>query len=158
MVLEVRPLPMREAQAFWADKVPMTRAAFDALADGARSRAMTVSGLSSADQVADVHAAIFKAVADGETLADFKTRAAGLIEAKGWNSWRVNTIFRTNLQSAYMAGRYAQMKQVAEARPYWRYVAVQDSRTRPSHMAMHGLVFHHTHPIWETWFPPNGFL
>ena len=27
------------------------------------------------------------------------------------------------------------------ARPYWRYVAVADGSTRPTHSAMHGTIF-----------------
>ncbi len=42
-------------------------------------------------------------------------------------------------------------------RPYWQYDAVQDSHTRPSHLAMDGRVYPADHPIWNTWFPPNGF-
>lgn len=37
------------------------------------------------------------------------------------------------------------------------YDAVNDSHTRPSHLAMDGKVFPADSPIWDTWFPPNGF-
>lgn len=46
---------------------------------------------------------------------------------------------------------------VKELRPYWQYDAVNDSKTRPSHLAMDGRVFMADDPIWDTWFPPNGF-
>lgn len=46
---------------------------------------------------------------------------------------------------------------VMELRPYWQYDAVNDSRTRPSHLAMDGRVFPADSPVWDTWFPPNGF-
>src|SRR5690625_6100252 len=32
-----------------------------------------------------------------------------------------------------------------------------DSRTRPSHAALHEKVFPHDDPIWEHIYPPNGF-
>ena len=46
---------------------------------------------------------------------------------------------------------------VKALRPYWQYDAVNDSKTRPSHLAMDGRVFMADDPIWDTWFPPNGF-
>ena len=47
--------------------------------------------------------------------------------------------------------------EVMKLRPYWQYDAVNDSRTRPSHLAMDGRVFPADSPVWDTWFPPNGF-
>jgi len=160
MVVEPVALPMREAQAFWADKKIVTRKEFDALSERARARAFTVTGLSAQDQLADVHAAMARAMEGGETLADFQGRIADIIEQQGWTgqrAWRVDNIFRTNLQSAYQAGRYVQMQRAAKTRPYWRYVAVQDSRTRPSHSALHGLVYPADHDFWSRFYPPNGF-
>ncbi|WP_029896827.1 phage minor head protein [Desulfohalovibrio reitneri] len=149
-------LPFQEARDYWASKGIVTRKEFDRLEGVARSRAFTVSGLARMDQLAEVHSAIGHAVENGESLADFKTRVRGLIERKGWSSWRVETIFRNNVQSAYMAGRHAQMMRAAQARPYWRYVAVKDSRTRPSHLALNGMVYRHEHPFWKQFYPPNG--
>lgn len=55
------------------------------------------------------------------------------------------------------AGRYKRQKEQSEARPYWQYLAIMDSRTRPSHAALHEKVFPHDDPIWEHIYPPNGF-
>ena len=46
---------------------------------------------------------------------------------------------------------------VMELRPFWQYDAVNDSHTRPSHLEMDGRVFPADSPVWNTWFPPNGF-
>jgi SPP1 gp7 family putative phage head morphogenesis protein len=69
----------------------------------------------------------------------------------------VDNIFRTNVQTAYNVGRYKQMQSVAKARPFWQYSAVNDSRTRPTHRALHGRVYRHDSPFWDTFYPPNGF-
>lgn len=158
---DVKPmaLPMREALAFWRDKVPMSREEFDELAEQMQARGFYVSGLTRLDQVEAVKDAIDAAVADGETFEDFKARIPEIIDQENWSGIRLAIIYRTNVQSAYMAGRYAQMTDpaVLKARPYWRYSAVNDSRTRPAHRAMDGRVFPADRPIWDKWYPPNGY-
>ena len=69
----------------------------------------------------------------------------------------METIFRTNIQTAYSVGRYKEMQVVKATRPYWQYSAVNDSRTRPTHAALHGKVFPADHPFWDKWYPPNGY-
>lgn len=58
-----------------------------------------------------------------------------------------------------VAALYKQMTDpgVMRLRPYWQYDAVNDSHTRPSHLLMDGRVFPADSPVWDTWFPPNGF-
>ncbi|MGE4195324.1 MAG: phage minor head protein [Pseudodesulfovibrio sp.] len=160
MPVTVEPLAPAEAIQFWKGKAPVSAKEFEAMDAAARTRAFAVSGLAKMDQVGSVHAAITKALDDGETLRDFKGRIGSIIEQQGWTgkkAWRVENIFRSNIQSAYMAGRHQQMKRVAKSRPYWQLVAVRDRRTRQTHLAVDGLVYPHDHPFWQTWYPPNGF-
>ncbi|MEW6444982.1 MAG: phage minor head protein [Pseudomonadota bacterium] len=75
---------------------------------------------------------------------------------------RLKLIYRQNMQTAYMAGRYKQQQELANAtgpgaRPYWQYIAVRDSRTRPTHSALHGRVWRADDPIWNHLYPPNGW-
>ncbi len=102
--------------------------------------------------------ALQKALEDGETLEDFKKRIADAITKQGWKDYRVETIFRANMQSAYAAGRYRKMRAVKlKSRPYWQYLAIMDKRTRPSHAILHGKVYPADHEFWQTNHPPNGF-
>ncbi len=99
----------------------------------------------------------------GVSFRDFKKNLADVWESAGFTgeegkAYRIENIFRTNMQSAYSAGRFQQMKRVAKRRPYWQYQAVQDKRTRATHAAMNGLVFPADDPIWNTWYPPNGYM
>ena len=86
----------------------------------------------------------------------------GFLEREGYEGitpYQAENIFRTNIQTAYNVGHYKQMTDPEDMklRPYWQYDAVNDSRTRPSHLAMDGRVFPADSPVWDTWFPPNGF-
>lgn len=70
---------------------------------------------------------------------------------------RLKTIYLTNMQSAYMAGRYAEMMDSIDTHPYWQYVAINDSRTRETHRMMHNRVYAADDPVWDTLYPPLDF-
>jgi SPP1 gp7 family putative phage head morphogenesis protein len=68
--------------------------------------------------------------------------------------WHRETVFRTNVLSSYGAGHWQQAQDTRTLRPYARYSAVMDGRTRPRHAALHGLVYPLDHPFWQTYWPP----
>lgn len=153
-------LPMEEALAFWLDKIKLSPGEFAKLSDEAKTRAFAVANIAKGDELDTVYTALEQALKNGTSFKQFKDTCREIFERRGWTgkrAWRLDTIFRTNIQTAYNVGRYRQMMQVKERRPYWRYSAVNDSRTRPAHRAMHGKIFPADHPFWNTWYPPNGF-
>ena len=70
---------------------------------------------------------------------------------------RIRAILRTNMHTAYAAGRWQRQQEVAASRPYWEYIAVIDPSTRDRHRKLHGLVMPADDPAWEAIYPPNGF-
>ncbi|MBP7517185.1 MAG: minor capsid protein [Desulfobulbus sp.] len=159
MTIELTPLPMAEAQAFWADKVQLGPGEFAKLSAEAKVKAFAVSGIARGDELTTVFEAIRRAIDQGTTLADFKKECGAIFERRGWTgkrTWRVDNIFRTNIQTAYNVGKYKRLKD-SGAFPYWQYSAINDRRTRPTHLAMDGRVWPADHPTWDTWFPPNGY-
>lgn len=159
MPIELTPLPMAEAQAFWADKVQLGAGEFAKLSAEAKVKAFAVSGIARGDELTTVFEAIRRAIDQGTTLADFKKECGAIFERRGWTgkrTWRVDNIFRTNIQTAYNVGKYKRLKD-SGLFPYWQYSAINDRRTRPTHLAMDGRVWPADHPTWDTWFPPNGY-
>ncbi|WP_434083767.1 phage head morphogenesis protein, partial [Escherichia coli] len=71
-------------------------------------------------------------------------------------SRRLALIYNVNTRVAYNAGRYTQMMNNTDTHPFWQYVAVMDSRTRPAHSALNGLVFRYDDPFWNTHYPPTA--
>lgn len=144
--------------------------------DQAHDQAFTVAKAMRLDLLSDIRGALETALQEGQTLKQFIADLQPVLEAQGWwgkqvivdsqgvgemvqlgSPRRLKTIYQTNLQSAYMAGRKAEMEQTTETHPYWMYVAILDGKTRPSHRALNGQVFRHDDPIWAAIFPPNGF-
>lgn len=151
--------------------------------DGQHARAFTVANVTKLDVLQDIQDSLAKALKSGQTIQQWKDglipelqrkgwwqrqgttaelQAAGRVDAqgviaKGLTPHRLKTIFQTNMQSAYMAGRYEQMIEQAEERPYWQYVAILDGKTRPAHRALNGRVFRYDDAGWAAFYPPNGF-
>ncbi|WP_418648883.1 PBECR2 nuclease fold domain-containing protein [Thauera butanivorans] len=140
----------------------------------AQARAHTVAGVMKIDALQAIRGRLDAALKEGQAFAQWQDALIPDLEKLGlWGRHkllneetgelktltphRMQTIFRTNLQTAYMAARYQAQRENVEDRPYWEYVAVMDGRTRPSHAAMHGRVFRHDDPIWHTHYAPNGF-
>ncbi|MDN6856996.1 phage minor head protein [Pseudomonas sp. CAN2814] len=140
------------------------------------ARAFTVARAARLDVLQDIRDALTENLQKGQTLQDFQRNLQPTLEAKGWwgrqiivapdggaevaqlgSPRRLATIYQTNAQSAYMAGRYAAAYEARETHPYWMYVAVMDSVTRPSHAALHGKVYRWDDPIWQHIMPPNGY-
>lgn len=147
------------------------------LLESARARATKIANITSLEMTKDIYQSLITAQEQGQSFGDWKKGMFELLKKKGWIAGydkgylladpktgeyfgtprRLDTIYRTNMQAAYSAQRYQQMRDNADNRPYWQYSAVNDDRTRPSHSAMNGLIYRYDDPFWQTFYPPNGF-
>ena len=153
------PVPFDEAIEFFSGKLPMSTKEFYDLAKEARVRAFTVSDVAGMDALGDIQDSLSKALAEGQSFGDWKKGAGELLKKWAIDGFRAETIFRSNIQTAYQVGHYQQMTDpdVLRERPYWRYVAVMDDRTREEHAEWHGTVLPADDPWWNTHYPPNGW-
>lgn len=155
-------MTFEEAVEYFKERVPVTAAQFNTIAGEYRSLAFTVSGYTKAQVLKKFYDELIAALEDGSTLAEFQEHMNEFLEVEGYEGvtpYQAENIFRTNVQTAYNVGHYKQMTEptAMRLRPYWMYDAVNDAKTRPSHLAMDGHVFPADSPVWDTWFPPNGF-
>jgi SPP1 gp7 family putative phage head morphogenesis protein len=160
MAFKFALLPMEAAQIFWRDKVQVSPSEFRELENEAKLRAFAVSGIAKGDELSTVYLALQKAVDQGTSFEQFQKECAGIFERRGWTgkrAWRIDNIFRTNIQTAYNVGHYQQLMQDRDVLEYWQYSAINDRRVRPTHLAMDNRVWPANHPVWATWFPPNGY-
>jgi SPP1 gp7 family putative phage head morphogenesis protein len=152
------PAHFEDAVKAWRRRVPIADEDFRKLDSAAKRRAFTVAGVADLDLVSQVWEAIDAAVAEGTTYADFKAKVGAALEA-AWGGdapARLETIYRTNVQTAYSAGRYVTLTDPAilKRRPYWKFSAVNDSRTSPICAPIGGTVLPASDPFWLTHQPP----
>ena len=142
-----------------------------------RAKATSIANLTCLTMTNDIYQSLLDSQKQGLSFNSWKKNIFENFKRKGWIAGydkdylivdpmtgeffgtpkRLETIYRTNMQGAYSAQRYQQMRDNADNRPYWQYDAVNDNKTRPSHLAMDGVVYKYDDPFWDTFYPPNGF-
>jgi SPP1 gp7 family putative phage head morphogenesis protein len=147
-------LPPKDAMEYWQAKISLSPEDFYSLSDDMRAQAFTASGLHNLRDIQAIQDAIGNAIKNGTTIEAFKREIGNLLKGR---RWQLETVFRTNIQTAYNVGRYKRQMEIADALPYWQYQAVNDSRTRPTHRALSGKIYRCDHPFWQVWYPPNGY-
>lgn len=160
--MPVDGLPFQEAIDYLRHKVTLPTQTWTDLWQGMHARAFVVAGATKAQLLTDFHQAVTKSIAEGRTLADFRKDFDRIVAAHGWSykgsrGWRSAVIYNTNLRMAHAAGRYAQIQQVKKDRPYLRYSAILDDRTRKQHREWHGIILPVDDPWWDTHTPPCGW-
>ena len=169
-------LPPREAIAFFAAKGYSTSWNWWEVWESANARAFADAKAVQADVLQSIRGALDKALAEGQTRREFARGLEPRLRALGWwgrqiivdpdggaervqlgSPHRLRTIFDSNMRSTFGAARQRQQEANTESRPFWEYDARNDSRVRPSHAAMDGMVFAADDPIWASHYPPNGW-
>lgn len=95
-------------------------------------------------------------VSEGIDVLNDKFDALGLTPMR---DYQLETIFRTQSQLAYGAGRWMGDQDPDLKGAIWgyQYSAVGDARTRPTHAALDGVTLPKTDPFWSKFWPPNGW-
>lgn len=169
-------LPPEKAMEYFKSKGYAFSWDWQDLWQAAQARAFTVAKAMRMDVLQTIRDEVDLALSEGRTFAEFKARLEPELKKLGWwgkhelvdadgvvtsvqlgSPYRLKTIYTNNLQTSYMGGRYREFMENVDARPYWMYQAMLDSKTRPTHRALHGKVFRYDDPFWTTHYPPNDW-
>ncbi len=157
-----RDFIFKSAVNFLKGKKALTAEEYALLDDESRARAFSVSGYSSLQVLQEFLDEVTKASEEGTTMEAFRKTMNEFLVNHGYeadNPWHLDTIFRTNMQTAFNAGHYNSMtdETTKKLRPYWQYKTAGDGEVRQSHQVMADRVYAADDPIWNVWYPPNGF-
>lgn len=152
------PESFDEAVYWFRKRVPMTDAEYEKLDADAREKAFTVARVAQLDVVAQTWDALDRAISEGTSYEDFRKEMEPALTAAwgGERPWHLETIFRTNTQLAYGAGRWTELTQPAimKARPFWKLSVIMDGRTSDICAALANTVLPADDAFWQTHNPP----
>ncbi len=151
-----------EAIKFLREKLSIPAEEFYKLDAKARFRAFTVALLTGLDAIERVKEKLLKALEEGKTLKEFIEELGQdeVIEKAGFsktNPWYWETVFRTNLHSAYNAGRLEQIQRLGKKVKYLKFIAIDDDRTTKICRSLNGTVRPADDPFWSGKIPPLHF-
>lgn len=153
-------LPFREAIDAFLRREVVDAETFERMSAEARLGAFTATQAASDVAAETIRRALQAALEDGMSLQRFQAELdAAVIGTAAERSWYLETVYRTNVQQSYGTGRLKQLETpaVVEARPLVQYRTVGDSRVRPRHAALRGVVFDRSaDPGWRRFAPPLG--
>lgn len=179
MAVVLKPLAPAEAIAAYGRRRQNLVESFSwqDLFEKEHAEAFTVAKSAGFDILTDIDKAMSAALSEGKTPEEFSRTLRPVLTDKGW--WgrklatdpltgeervvqlgslkRLKGIFEANIRVSYAAGHWSAFERNKATRPFLRYVAILDERTRPAHRARHNLVLPVDHPYWDTWAPPCGW-
>ena len=170
-------VPPTEAMGYFRAKGLQTSFSYADMIGRANDQAFTVAKMMDVDMLKQVRDSLDSALANGESFGQWKKGLTPILQAAGWwgeadvidpstgqttraqlgSAWRLETIFRTNMQTAYAAGQWGMIQDQADIAPFLMYDAVDDFRTRAVHRAWDGTVLPVNSPWWKSHTPPNGW-
>lgn len=98
---------------------------------------------------------LVKALDSGAGFEAFRKDAANLLPELA--AYRLRTIYKTNMQTAWNTGRWQAFEESKDAFPYLQYIAVIDQSTSEICQPLDGQIHHIDDPFWDIWSPPNHF-
>lgn len=137
----------------------------------------TVAKAMQIDLLTEIRGFVDAAIADGSTLATFQKELMPRLVKRGWwgkaemvdpltgetklvqlgSPRRLETIFDTNLATAYSEGQWERIQRNKELFPFLEYVRSASVNPRHTHLAYAGLVLRADDSFWQTHLPIKEF-
>lgn len=153
-------LPPAEAIDYFKAKKIVSKKEFNQLEKEAKQASFTVSQVYKDDVLRGFKGELETALAEGRTQSATINRFKDILSGarhRELGEFHMETVFRTNMQTAYGVGRRRGLEEVTDDFPFWQYHAVMDDRTRPRHAALNGIIQRADSSFWDEHFPPWDF-
>lgn len=155
-------LPWEDALAAFRERVPTRDNELERLLDAYVQRSEEARQLALEQVQKYVKDSLESHIRDGGSFRDF---AQDIDDGKvslgitADDPSYLKMVFRTNVQSAYGAGRFRAITDpdVIEERPYVQYRTVGDARVRPEHAVLDRTIYDANSELWHRIAPPNSF-
>lgn len=159
---DTKDVVFHEAVNFLKKKKVFTEEVYHALDEQSQKKAFTVAGYTNIEVLQIFLDELVKSAENGETKEQFREKMNTFLVDHGYEGMskrKSDIVFRQNIQTAFQVGHYQSMTEptTKKLRPYWKYMTAGDGEVRDAHAAMEGKVFSADDPIWDVWYPPNGF-
>ena len=171
------PGPPPEASAYLRNKGIRPSFSWEDVEPEEHAVQFTVAKAMHVDVLEAVKTALQKAIDEGIPLEQFTRELKPRLRKLGWwgqkelvdpltgearrvqlgSPRRLRTIYRANIRTARAVGQWERIQRTKRALPYLVYLLGPSERHRPQHQAKAGLVLHVDDPLWQTWYPPNGW-
>lgn len=157
----IENLSYEEAVQYLKKRDVLTKIDYDYLNNKLKFRAFTASRINDGQLLSKINSALIKNVQDGKGLGDFlRMTKDDLLDKVGMGpnqGWYWETVYRTNVQTAYNAGRAMGFE---EDNPLaLELIAIDDARTTDfcRQFAGRHFILPYDDPFWETHWPPFHF-
>ncbi len=157
---DVENLPYAEAVEYLKKRDVIKKVDYDKLSDKMRFRAFTASRIADGDLLKRINSELIKNVNDGKGLKDFLSLTKTDILDKvgmgaGGQGWYWETVYRTNVQTAYNTGR---MMGFEEDKPLaLQFIGIEDSRQTDVCRSLSNIIRPYDDPLWQKYIPPLHF-
>ncbi len=158
---EIETLPYAEAVEYLKKRDVLTKVDYKKLTAQLKFRAFTASRISDGALLKRINGELIKSIESGEGLKAFlemtKTDLLNKVGLGNAGGWYWETVYRTNVQTAYNAGR---MMGYEQDKPYaLELVVIDDARTTEycRQYAGKGFILPYSDPFWRTHIPPFHF-
>jgi SPP1 gp7 family putative phage head morphogenesis protein len=156
---EIENLPYAEAVEYLKKRDVIKKVDYNKLSDKMRFRAFTASRINDGKLLEKLNAEMIANVHDGKGLKDFlsltKTDILDKIGMGPNQGWYWETVYRTNVQTAYNAGRAMGFE---EDKPLaLHFVGIEDARQTDICHSMSNVIRPYDDPIWQKYIPPLHF-
>ncbi len=159
---ELRFPKIEEAANRLIERNILSREAFDAASREIQQDAFTVAGEIENDTIETIRDTLAEDIRQGTSLDGFSDRLSERLGTSRLGDGHLETVYRTNVQSAFRDGRETLMQDpvVASAFPYQEYVHIGDDRVRDEHARLSQLglngtnVYRRDDPFWDHFTPP----